>query len=267
MTTQTSSQAIAAAADRLIGAFDTGTVVEPVRDLIDGVDAAYATQDRLTERRLADGDRLVGRKIGITSPAVQRQFGIDTPDFGMLFADMAVPEGVEIPDGAVLQPRAEGEIALVLGADLDRERHTIADLFRAVDYLVPAIEVVGSRIRDWDITITDTIADNASAGRYVLGSRPVRLADAGDLGTAGMVMERRGEQVSVGAGAACLGHPLTAALWLADTSTRVGRPLRAGDTVMTGALGPVVPAEPGDVFEARIEGLGAVRATFAGGDA
>jgi 2-keto-4-pentenoate hydratase len=249
------------AAERLLGAYASGTPCAPVRDLIATADDAYAVQDRLTERWLGEGRRLAGRKIGLTSKAVQRQIGVDSPDFGMLFADMAVPDGEEIPAGAVLQPRAEAEVALVLEHDLTHERHTAADVIRATAFALPAIEVVGSRVRDWDITLADTVADNASSGMYALGNRPVPLKDV-DLRLCGMVMERRGEQVSTGNGAACLGHPLNAALWLADTLVRVGRPLRAGDTVLTGALGPVVPAAPGEVFEARIDGLGDVRVAF-----
>ncbi|OLT32928.1 2-keto-4-pentenoate hydratase [Actinomadura sp. CNU-125] len=252
---------IDAAAERLAAARASGTPCAPVRDLVTTPEDAYAVQERLTGRRLAEGHRLVGRKIGLTSRAVQEQLGVGTPDFGMLFADMAVPDGEEIPAGAVLQPRAEAEVALVLAADLPHERHTVADVIRATAFALPAIEVVGSRVRDWDITLPDTIADNASSGMYVLGNRPVALADV-DLRLCGAVLERRGEQLSTGTGAACLGHPLNAALWLADTMVRAGRPLRAGDTVLTGALGPVVPAAPGDVFEARIDGLGDVRVAF-----
>jgi 2-oxopent-4-enoate hydratase len=251
-----------AAARRLADAERTGVPCAPVRDLVTTAEDAYAVQEHLTRARLAEGRRLVGRKIGLTSRAVQQQLGVDTPDFGMLYADMAVPDGAEIPVGAVLQPRVETEVALVLDRDLTHERHTVADLLRATAFALPAIEVAGSRIRDWDITLADTVADNASSGMYVLGSRPVALADV-DLRLAGMVLDRRGAQVSVGAGAACLGHPLNAALWLADTLVRVGRPLRAGDTVLTGALGPMVAAVPGDVFEARVDGLGDVRVAFA----
>ncbi|MFD9946097.1 2-keto-4-pentenoate hydratase [Nonomuraea sp. NPDC059023] len=250
------------AAERLLGAHASGRPCEPVRDLVGGVEEAYAVQDWLTGRWLGEGRRLTGRKIGLTSAAVQKQLGVDQPDFGALFADMAVPDGAEIPAGTVLQPRAEAEVALVLEHDLPHERHTVADVIKATAFALPAIEVVGSRIRGWDITLADTVADNASSGLYVLGNRPVPLKDL-DLRLAGMVMERRGEQVSTGIGAACLGHPLHAAVWLADTLARLGRPLRAGDTVLTGALGPVVPVVPGDVLEARIDGLGDVRAAFA----
>ncbi|MGR7003269.1 2-keto-4-pentenoate hydratase [Yinghuangia aomiensis] len=257
---------VEAAARRLADAERTGVPCAPVRDLVTTAEDAYAVQEHLTRARLAEGRRLVGRKIGLTSRAVQQKLGVDTPDFGMLYADMAVPDGSEIPVGAVLQPRVETEVALVLDRDLTHERHTVADLVRATAFALPAIEVAGSRIRDWDITLADTVADNASSGMYVLGSRPVALADV-DLRLAGMVLDRRGAQVSVGAGAACLGHPLNAALWLADMLVRVGRPLRAGDTVLTGALGPMVAAVPGDVFEARVDGLGDVRVAFAAADA
>ncbi|UBU18941.1 fumarylacetoacetate hydrolase family protein [Nonomuraea gerenzanensis] len=246
----------------MLAAYASGRPCEPVRDLVDGLEAAYAVQSLLTERWLGEGRRLTGRKIGLTSKAVQEQLGVGSPDFGALFADMAVPDGAEIPAGAVLQPRAEAEVALVLEHDLPHERHTVADVIAATAFALPAIEVVGSRIRDWDITLADTVADNASSGLYVLGTRPVPLREV-DLRMAGMVIERRGEQVSTGIGSACLGHPLHAAVWLADTLAALGQPLRAGDTVLTGALGPVVPVRPGDVLEARIDGLGDVRAAFA----
>ncbi|WP_225994038.1 2-keto-4-pentenoate hydratase [Actinomadura rudentiformis] len=260
--TETTLTTIEAAADRILGAYASGVPCEPVRDLIDGADAAYAVQQRLTEGWLAAGRRLVGRKVGLTSAAVQAQLGVDSPDFGVLFADMAVPDGAEIPAGSVMQTKAEAEVALVLEHDLTFERHTVADLIRAVAFVLPAIEIVGSRIRDWDITLADTVADNASSGMYVLGNRPTRLQDV-DLRLCGMVLERRGEQLSTGTGAACLGHPLNAALWLADSAVRLGRPLRAGDTVLTGALGPMATPAPGDVLEARIDGLGDVRVAFA----
>ncbi|MFC8176590.1 2-keto-4-pentenoate hydratase [Streptomyces sp. NPDC057325] len=254
---------VEAAAERLERARRTGVPCAPVRDLLPAgdLDAAYAVQSLLTERRLAAGRRITGWKVGLTSPTVRRQLGVDTPDFGALLDDTAVPDGAELPRGAVLQPRAEAEVALVLERDLGHERHTVADVIRATAFALPAVEVVGSRIRDWDITAVDTIADNASSGAYVLGTRPVLLRDV-DLRNAGMVLERRGEPVSTGAGVACLGHPLHAAVWLADTLVRLGRPLRAGDTVLTGALGPMTAVAPGDVLEARIDGLGSVRAAF-----
>lgn len=260
----TSAEAIREAADRLHAAAISGVPTAPVRDLLvaGDTDAAYAVQAINTERALAYGRRLVGRKIGLTSQAVQKQLGVDQPDYGMLFADMARPEAMDIAIADVMQPKVEAEIAFVLGRDLDHERLTVADLFRAVDYAVPAVEIVGSRIANWDIRLTDTIADNASSGLYVLGSRPVRITDF-DMRMCGMVMEKAGEPVSVGAGAACMGSPLNATLWLAEVMARVGRPMRAGDTILSGALGPMVAVQPGDVFDVRIEGLGSVRAAFA----
>ncbi|WP_142846216.1 2-keto-4-pentenoate hydratase [Telmatospirillum sp. J64-1] len=252
------------AADRLWQAAQSGQPCAPVRDLIEGGDiqAAYAIQEINTRRGLEAGRRLVGRKIGLTSKAVQAQLGVDQPDYGMLFADMAVAEGEDIALSSVSQPKVEAEIAFILGSDLDDERVTPTDVMNAVDYAVAAIEVVGSRVANWDIRIFDTIADNASSGLYVLGSEPKRLGEF-DPRLCGMVMERKGEPVSVGAGAACLGNPLTAAWWLARVMAKAGRPLRKGDTILSGALGPMVAAQPGDVFEARINGLGAVRASFA----
>lgn len=251
------------AADLLWEAHQHGVPCAPVRSLIGdaGIDAAYAVQKINTERWLVRGRRAVGRKIGLTSIAVQKQLGVDQPDFGMLFADMALCDGEDVEPGRVLQPKVEAEIALVLERSLPHERNTVADILRATAYALPAIEIVGSRVANWDIRLADTIADNASSGLFVLGSRPVKL-DAFDVRGCGMVMERRAEQVSVGAGAACLGNPLRAAVWLADTMARLGSPLQAGDIVMTGALGAMCVARPGDVFEASIEGLGSVRAAF-----
>lgn len=244
-----------------------GTSVAPVRAAIaelggDALEAAYAVQRLNTERKLASGRRLVGRKIGLTSKAVQAQLGVDQPDFGMLFDDMSIADGEEIAMSRTQQPKVEAEIALILAHDLPHERHTIADLIRATAYALPAIEIVGSRIANWDIRLTDTVADNASSGLFVLGNRPAKL-DAFDAINCGMVMERRGDQVSIGVGAACLGNPLYAAVWLANTMTRVGAPLKAGDIVLTGALGPMVGVSAGDVFTAHIEGLGSVSASFA----
>jgi len=262
--TLTSHTNIEEAARRLRNAATSHTPCAPIRDLlVEGdIDGAYAVQDINTTYALAEGRRLVGRKIGLTSLAVQKQLGVNQPDYGMLFADMAVLDGIDIPTSRFIQPKVEAEIAFVFGRDLDQEQLTLADLFRAIEYAVPAIEIVDSRIASWDIRILDTIADNASSGLYVLGSQARRLTDI-DLTACGMVTELRGEPVTTGAGSACMGSPLNAALWLAQTMARVGHPLKAGDTILSGALGPMVGVKPGDVFETRISGLGSVRAVFA----
>jgi 2-keto-4-pentenoate hydratase len=255
---------IGEAAERLREALATGKACAPVRDLLPPSDlrAAYAVQETNTTYWIANGRRPVGRKIGLTALSVQRQLGVDQPDFGMLYADMAVGDGEEIAPSRLQQPKIEGEIAFILDRDLAFEQPTTADVARAVGYVVPAIEVVGSRIANWDIKIVDTIADNASSGLFVLGGPPRRLEGL-DLRLCGMVIERRGEPVSVGAGAACLGHPLNAAAWLARKMVEIGRPLRAGDVIMSGALGPMATVSPGDVAELRISGLGSARALFA----
>jgi 2-keto-4-pentenoate hydratase len=257
-------ESVRTVADRLYEAHQTATPCPPVAGELGsgGIEAAYAAQEQNTRRWLGDGRRLVGRKIGLTSPAVQRQLGVDQPDYGMLFADMAVDEGAEVDASRLLQPRAEAEIAFVLKRDISNPDATVAEVMQAIDFAVAAIEIVDSRIADWKIGILDTVADNASSGLYVLGSRPVSL-DAFDPIACGMVMERAGEPVSTGAGRACLGSPVSAAAWLARVMAAAGRPLSAGDTVLSGALGPMVAVTPGDVIEARISGLGTVTAAFA----
>lgn len=251
------------AAARLRRAAEAMTPGPPIRDLISagGVAAAYAVQETNTRHYVANGRRIVGRKTGLTSKSVQKQLGVDQPDYGMLYADMDIPEGQPILLSQVAQPKVEAEIALVIGRDLDHPDLTTAELLRAVEYAVPAIEVVDSRIANWDIKIWDTIADNASSGVFVLGAVPRKL-DGLDLRVCGMVMERKGDPISVGAGVACLGSPISAALWLAQVMAREGRPLQAGDVILTGALGPMAGVTAGDVVEARINGLGSVKAIF-----
>mgnify|MGYP006167035397 CR=1 FL=1 len=264
METTLDPRVIQQAAEMLRGAATSGTPVAPVRDLISsgGVDTAYAVQELNTRHYLDNGRRLVGRKIGLTSLAVQRQLGVDQPDYGMLFADMDVPEGIPISLDQVLQPKVEAEIAIVIGRDLPHPDLTTAEMIRAVEYVVPAIEIVDSRVANWDIRIWDTVADNASSGLFVLGAVPRKL-DGLDLRECGMVMEIKGEPISVGAGIACLGSPITASLWLARVMARVGRPLLEGDVILSGALGPMAGVNRGDVVEARINGVGTVRAEFA----
>ena len=245
-------------------AYGSGQPIAPIRDRLAPGDlaAAYAVQDINTRHWLKSGRRLAGRKIGLTSTAVQQQLGVDQPDFGMLFADMAVCDDDAVTLDRVLQPKVEAEVAFVLERDITTEQATMADVLRAVGYAVAAIEIVGSRIANWDIRLVDTVADNASSGLYVLGNTPMLLAGL-DLRDCAMQMTRADQVVSTGVGHACLGHPLNAVLWLARKMVEVGRPLQAGDTILSGALGPMVAVKAGDRFEAQIAGLGAVRARFA----
>lgn len=250
------------AAARIRGAYESGVPCAPIRALVERNDAetGYAVQAINTALWVEAGRRLVGRKIGLTSPAVQTQMGVGEPDFGMLFADMRVADGEAIAFGRLMQPRVEGEVAFTLSRDLTATCGR-ADVVAALDSAQVAAEVVDSRIAEWAIQIVDTVADNASSGLYVLGAERV-AATAVDYLAQRMEIERAGEVVSAGGGAACLGHPFDAVTWLANTMVRVGSPLRAGDIVLSGAWGPLVPAAPGDSLEVRISGLGSVRAVF-----
>jgi len=216
----------------------------------------------LTRARLERGRRVVGRKIGLTSPAVQAQLGVDQPDFGVLFDDMLCAQDQPVEMGRLLQPRIEAEIAFVLGADLADGDLDERAARAAVAEVVPALEIVDSRVAGWDITIVDTVADNASSGLYVLGE-PRRPLGELDLTAVEMTLvDGEGTTVSSGSGAACLGDPVNALLWLARTTRELGDPLRAGEVVLSGALGPMVPVRAGTRYTATLTGLGTVHSAF-----
>ncbi|WP_433286674.1 2-keto-4-pentenoate hydratase [Pseudonocardia sp. CA-142604] len=257
--TTTSRDVVLVAAERLLDARASVTPCAPVRDVLGAadVDAAYAVQELVLERRTAAGRRLVGRKIGLTTPAVQAQLGVDQPDFGPILDTMVRADGEHVHRAEFLQPRVEGEVAFVLGADLDDPHSTVVDVLRATDFLLPAIEIVDSRIAGWDIAITDTIADDASSGAVVLGTTPVSPRGL-DLTEVALALEHDGELVSSGVGAACLGSPARAVTWLARESARRGRPLRAGEVVLSGALGPMADLTRPGRYRAELSGLGHV---------
>ncbi|OAO00277.1 2-keto-4-pentenoate hydratase [Sphingomonadales bacterium EhC05] len=237
----------------------SGAPIPPMRELLGptDVDGAYAVQAVNTQYWVAQGRKIIGRKVGLTAKAVQEQLGVRQPDFGVLFDDMEISDGGTLEASRVIQPKAEAEIALIMGSDLPDhvvDRETVA---AATAQAVAAIEIVDSRIADWKITFADTVADNGSSAMYVLGSER-RPLDGLDLWSCGMVMEVNGEVVSLGAGAACLGHPLEAATWLANILAERGEPLKSGDLILTGALGPMVTLNPGDKVKASIGGLGSV---------
>lgn len=263
-TTRVPAEKIAELARRLREAEVNRAPIPPLRDELpegDGV-AAYLIQQANDTHWRTQGRRVVGRKIGLTNKAVQKQLGVDQADYGSLYADMLFGDDEEIPCARTIQPKVEAEVALVLERDLDRPDATVIDVIRATAFVVPALEIVDSRIRDWNIKFVDTVADNASSGLVVIGAVPTPLSGL-DLKLVQMTMRRGEETVSSGNGAACLGHPLNAAVWLARQMATLGNPLRAGEIVLTGALGPMVTARAGDRFEAQIPGVGSVRAAFA----
>jgi 2-keto-4-pentenoate hydratase len=251
------AETILKAAEILRQAEDSGTPCAPIRDLFaeEDLDAAYRIQQININRRLESGVHIIGHKIGITSRAVQQQVGVTTPDFGVLMSDMIVDDGGVMDADRLLQPRAEAEIAIILGADLDTPSPNVADVLMATSFVLPAIEIVASRVENWDISIVDTIADNASCGLFVLGTPAIR-PEGFAFADCKMELLANDQLVSSGSGRACLGNPLNAAAWLARQMQDLGTPLKAGEIVLTGALGPLAPMERGDKIEARIEGLG-----------
>ncbi|MEO0897742.1 MAG: fumarylacetoacetate hydrolase family protein [Bacteroidota bacterium] len=234
-------------------------LIDPIRNIIGAQDAALAYEIQLVNNRLrlAEGAKRIGCKIGLTSPVVQKQFGIDQPDFGWLMDDMKVENGGSLAFKELMQPKAEGELAFVINKELADPALSMDQLKAAIAYVQASIEIVGSRIRNWDISITDTIADNASASHFVLGDAQVPLQDI-DLLNFRMELFSNGEKKSTGSGKDCLGNPLHAVIWLTRTMAEMGQPLQAGDVVLSGALGPMVNIEQGDELSATFDGMGDV---------
>ena len=231
---------------------------------IQGVDAAYAIAEINTRGLVDAGHRVVGKKVGLTSKAVQQQLGVDQPDFGVLFDHMEYLNGQDVPMSRLMQPKVEAEVAFVMGRDLTSQLPTYAEFLASLAYALPALEIVDSAIADWKISLVDTVADNASCGLYVLGDQPVSIGSIA-LGDLGMQLTKNGQVVSVGTGAACLGHPLRAAYWLARTMVERGQSLHAGEVILSGALGPMVPVVAGDVVYAQMGALGTVSCRMVGG--
>lgn len=239
----------------------TGIPIEQISRRYEGltIDDAYAIQLINRDRALEEGQVITGKKIGLTSLAMQQSLGVDQPDFGFLYRSMEVQGGV-IPAGAIMQPRLEGELAFILAKPL-RGQVSVQQVLEATDYVVPAIEIVGSRIKDWKLTIVDTVADNASCGMYLLSDRRIDPKET-DLKEIEMTLSRNDSVVNSGKGAAVLGDPAQAVAWLAYCLDRYGVTLEAGDIVLSGALSAAVPAQPGDRFACDYGPLGVLSVQF-----
>ncbi|QOY34611.1 2-keto-4-pentenoate hydratase [Anaerobacillus isosaccharinicus] len=222
---------------------------------------AYHIQLTNIEKKKEAGQKVIGKKIGLTSLAMQKLLNVDQPDYGHLLDRMVIENQGVVTKEKVLQPKVEGEIAFVLKDDLKGPNVTAMDVLMATDYILPAIEIVDSRIKDWKIKLADTIADNASSGLYVLGGKPTPV-DSVDLAQIGMVLEKNGEIVNTGVGAAALGNPANCVAWLANKLYEFGITLKKGEVILSGALSAAVDAKSGDYFTIRLAHLGSVSVRF-----
>jgi 2-oxopent-4-enoate/cis-2-oxohex-4-enoate hydratase len=249
--------------DELYRALISRQVVEPLTDRHADItiEDAYHIQQRMIARRLENGEKVVGKKIGVTSAAVMNLLGVRQPDFGHLLDGMVCHDGDAVPMSSLIQPKAEGEIAFVMKKELMGPGISVADVLAATEGVMTCFEIVDSRIRDWKIKIQDTVADNASCGVFVLASRLLDVRDI-DLVTCGMVLERNGEVVATGAGAATMNSPANAVAWLTNTLGRLGIPLKAGEVVLSGSLGPMIPVRAGDSLRCTIGGIGGCSVRF-----
>ncbi len=249
--------------DELYEALSTGKTVTPLtsRGFEISIEEAYHIQQQMLSRRIAAGEKVIGKKIGVTSHAVMNMLGVHQPDFGYLLDGMVYNEGESIEMSTLIQPKAEGEIAFLLKSDLQGPGVTAADVLAATEGVMACFEIVDSRITDWKIKIQDTVADNASCGVFVLGDQLVDISNL-DLALCGMVLEKNGEIVVTGAGAATMGHPVNAMVWLANTLGALGIALKAGDIVLSGAMGAMVPVKAGDSLRMAIGGIGGCSVRF-----
>jgi 2-keto-4-pentenoate hydratase len=229
------------------------TDAHPDMDISD----AYAVQLEGVRLRTEKGAKIAGWKVGLTSKAMQQMLGVDQPDFGHLLDNMRIDEGTEIDSSKMIWPRAEPEIAFQLKADLKGPGVTADQVIAATEYVIPALEVIDSRVRDWKIKLCDTIADNASCGRFVLG-RSRTPPDGLDMRLIGMNYFVNGELVSTATSAAVVGNPAEAVAWVANVIAPYGQQLHAGQIVMPGSLVAAVDARPGVQIRADFDHIGSV---------
>ena len=244
----------------------TGVPVAPLTTRYPGleIDDAYAIQSLNIDRHIAQGARVCGRKVGLTSLPMQELLGVSEPDYGILLDHMFVEDGDEVDLSGLLQPRVEAELAFGMEQALAGPGVTAARALTAIAGALPAVEIVDSRVADWQIKLVDTVADNASSGLLVVGGNLRKVTDI-DLRLVGVMVTRHGELVDTGAGAAVLGNPARCVAWLANKLATFGASLRAGDVILPGAVHRMIGVTPGDVFRADFAYLGAVTARFSGG--
>ena len=218
------------------------------------LDDAYDIQTRGRQLRLEEGNLIVGRKIGLTSRGMMELLHCDTPDYGYLLNTMLINEGSSCRREELNIPILEGEIAFIMGEDLQGPGVTTADVLNSTAWVVPCFEVCDGRYPDWKVTVRDTISDNAGASRFMLGSKPKRIEDV-NLKGIGMVMERNGELIGSAAGAEVMGTPLNSVTWLINKLAEYGDGLKKGDIVLSGAFIAAVPCEKGDYFVMSLDGF------------
>lgn len=253
-----------AVANALMDAEVQRSPIAPLRETWPDIDVVDAYEIQLTNirRRLEAGATVRGHKVGLSSKAMQQMMSVEEPDYGHLLSDMEVHEHDPVPVGRFCCPRVEVEVAFVLGEALPGAGCTEEDVLRATEYVAPSIELIDSRIADWNITIADTIADNASSAGFVLGPQRVDPRDV-DLKSIEAVLVRNGEKVAEGRSDAVLGNPVTAVAWLADKVAGFGVTLEAGHVILPGSVHRAIDVRPGDAFVAEFEGFGSVHLNFA----
>lgn len=250
-------------ADEIYRAEKTGSAIQPITNMYPDISAseAYGIQLKYVRRRINDGATVRGKKIGLTSRAMQDMLGVDQPDYGHIFDDMIYSEGEKIDTGQFIQPRIEFEIAFVLKEDIDAENITSDNVAYCIDYVIPAAELIDSRISDWKIKFEDTVSDNGSSAGAVLGEKKLNLSDI-DLPSERMEIFKNGMKIDEGYGNAVLGNPLEAVVWLAKSLHAYNITLKQGEVVLAGSLTKAIDVAAGDVFEAHFENLGSVKVEF-----
>ena len=242
-----------------VGAYQINAITDQFPDMT--VEDAYAIQLENISKKATEGKKIIGLKVGLTSKAMQNLLGVREPDYGHLTDDMLIAEGVNCEIKELIQPKVEGELAFCLNKPLKGPGITIADVYNATGWVVPSIEIVDSRIKDWKIKLYDTIADNGSSAKLILGSKMTKISDI-DMRLIGMMLEKNGEIVSTGTGAEVWGNPAAAVAWLANKLSDFDIGLKEGSIILSGAVTAAVSAEAGDVFTVSFHGMGSVSVKF-----